>query len=149
MLIHTYQEAFASHGLAGGQVLLTPEDLVDRQRYLNARHTFDWSCSSSARSRSSTRTTRSPPSELRFGDNDRLAALVASMLSAQLLVLLSDVEGLLERAPADGGGAVVPRVDDVAASTGGRSAAPASSAAAAWSPSSTRRASRRSAPRTP
>ena len=40
VLIHTYQEAFASHGLAGGQVLLTPEDLVDRQRYLNARHTL-------------------------------------------------------------------------------------------------------------
>jgi glutamate 5-kinase len=113
LLMHTYQDRFAEHGIACGQVLLTPEDVVDRQRYLNARHTFDRLLGLGAVpvvNENDTVVT----DELRFGDNDRLAALVASMLGAQLLVLLSDVEGLLDGDPATQADVqVIDRVDDL------------------------------------
>lgn len=93
VLVHTYQARFARHGLACGQLLLTPADVVDRSRYLNARHTFDRLLQLGAVPLVNENDTVATD-ELRFGDNDRLAALVASMLGAQLLVLLSDVDGL-------------------------------------------------------
>ena len=116
ILMHTYQEGFARHGLACGQVLLTPDDVVDRTRYLNARHTFDRLLELGAVpvvNENDTVVT----DELRFGDNDRLAALVASMLHAQLLVLLSDVDGLYPDHPGETAADMVPidRVDDFAA----------------------------------
>lgn len=114
VLMHAYQEAFRSRGLACGQVLLTPEDVVDRGRYLNARHTFDRLLARSAVPVVNENDTVATD-ELRFGDNDRLAALVASMLGAGLLILLSDVEGLLDGDP--GASATLPvlgRVDDLA-----------------------------------
>ena len=98
ILVHTYQERFAEHGMACGQVLLTPQDVVDRGRYLNARHTFDRLLELGAVPVVNENDTVATD-ELRFGDNDRLAALVASMLNAQLLVLLSDVDGLYPLAP--------------------------------------------------
>ena len=109
LLLHTYQERFASHGLACGQLLLTPDDVVERARYLNARSTFDTLLALGAVPLVNENDTVATE-ELRFGDNDRLAALVASMLGAKLLVLLTDVEGLL-----DDDGRVVERVDDVGA----------------------------------
>jgi glutamate 5-kinase len=113
LLVHTYQDRFADHGIACGQVLLTPEDVVHRGRYLNARHTFDRLLGLGAVpvvNENDTVVT----DELRFGDNDRLAALVASMLGAQLLVLLSDVEGLLDGDPSvDPDLPVIDRVDDL------------------------------------
>ncbi|HVM20950.1 MAG TPA: glutamate 5-kinase [Egibacteraceae bacterium] len=116
ILVHTYQARFAEHGLACGQVLLTPTDVVDRVRYLNARHTFTRLLELGAVPVVNENDTVATD-ELRFGDNDRLAALVASMLHATLLVLLSDVEGLYPVRPLE---AVVPappldRVDDFAA----------------------------------
>ncbi|MPZ74323.1 MAG: glutamate 5-kinase, partial [Nitriliruptorales bacterium] len=115
ILVHTYQDAFARHGLACGQVLLTPGDVVDRTRYLNARHTFDRLLELGAVPVVNENDTVATD-ELRFGDNDRLAALVASMLHAQVLVLLSDVDGLYPARPYGAGGAVEPidRVDDFA-----------------------------------
>ena len=110
LLVHAYQEAFAEHGLACGQVLLTPDDVVDRTRYLNARHTFDTLLELGAVPVVNENDTVATD-ELRFGDNDRLAALVASMLGAQLLVLLSDVEGLHDGDPATA--PVLERVDDL------------------------------------
>ena len=98
VLVHTYQAGFARHGLACGQVLLTPGDVVDRVRYLNARHTFDRLLELGAVPVVNENDTVATD-ELRFGDNDRLAALVASMLHAQLLVLLSDVDGLYPTRP--------------------------------------------------
>ena len=116
VLVHTYQSAFATHGLACGQVLLTPSDVVDRVRYLNARHTFDRLLELGAVPLVNENDTVATD-ELRFGDNDRLAALVASMLNAQLLVLLSDVDGLYPQRPVPGAHAGEPldRVEDFTA----------------------------------
>ena len=116
VLVQTYQAGFARHGLACGQVLLTPGDVVDRVRYLNARHTFDRLLDLGAVPVVNENDTVATD-ELRFGDNDRLAALVASMLHAQLLVLLSDVDGLYPARPVAGESAPAPidRVEDFAA----------------------------------
>ncbi len=109
LLLHTYEDRFAGHGLACGQLLLTPDDVVDRTRYLNARSTFDTLLALGAVPIVNENDTVATE-ELRFGDNDRLAALVASMLGARLLVLLTDVDGLLDVA---GSGEVIDRVDDL------------------------------------
>lgn len=116
VLMHTYQAGFARHAIACGQVLLTPGDVVDRTRYLNARHTFDRLLDLGAVPVVNENDTVATD-ELRFGDNDRLAALVGSMLHAELLVLLSDVDGLFPVRPAAGGDAGDPldRVDDIGA----------------------------------
>jgi glutamate 5-kinase len=112
LLMHRYQEVFEAHGLVCGQVLLTPDDVVHRQRYLNARHTFSRLLELGAVPIVNENDTVATD-ELRFGDNDRLAALVASMLGADLLVLLSDVDGLLDGDPAaDPPPPVLDRVDD-------------------------------------
>ncbi len=115
ILMHTYQASFALHGRVCGQVLLTPDDVVDRGRYLNARHTFDTLLELGAVPIVNENDTVATD-ELRFGDNDRLAALVASMLGAGLLVLLSDVDGLHGGDPRRGAGVlpIVERVDDLA-----------------------------------
>lgn len=113
-LVHAYADAFAAHRIPVGQVLLTPSDVTDRARYLNARNTFERLLALGAVPVVNENDTVATD-ELRFGDNDRLAALVASMLGAGLLVLLSDVEGVL--APAgdgDGEARVLDRVDDPA-----------------------------------
>jgi glutamate 5-kinase len=113
LLLHRYQAAFAVHGLACGQVLLMASDMVDRRRYLNARNTFERLLSLGAVPLVNENDTVATE-ELRVGDNDRLAALVAGMLGADLLVLLSDVGGLYERDPRrDPDARPVERVDDV------------------------------------
>jgi glutamate 5-kinase len=113
ILMHTYQASFAHHGLTCGQVLLMPSDVVDRTRYLNARTTFETLLDFGAVPVVNENDTVATD-ELRFGDNDRLAALVTSMLGADLLLLLSDVNGLLDGDPRTTPGLpVVERVDDL------------------------------------
>ncbi|MGH8908041.1 MAG: glutamate 5-kinase [Egibacteraceae bacterium] len=113
ILMHTYQASFADHGLACGQVLLIPTDVNDRARYLNARATFKTLLDLGAVPVVNENDTVATD-ELRFGDNDRLAALVTSMLDAGLLLLLSDVDGLLDGDPrVTDHPSVIERVDDL------------------------------------
>jgi glutamate 5-kinase len=112
-LIQTYQRVFEQAGLAAGQVLLTQDDFVRRSRYLNARTSLrrllELDCVPIINENDAVAT-----DELSYGDNDHLAALVASMLEAQLLVLLSDVAGLYDADPRrDPDASVIPCVDDV------------------------------------
>jgi glutamate 5-kinase len=114
-LIEAYERAFRGHGRHAAQVLLVAEDLQDRTRYLNIRNTLRALLDYGAIPVINENDTVSVD-ELRtsFGDNDRLAALVSSLLGAPLLVLLSDVEGLYDRHPLEAGAAVlrhVPRID--------------------------------------
>ena len=112
-LARAWSEALGAHGLTAGQVLVTLGDTEERRRYLNARSTIDklleWRSVPVINENDTVATT-----EIRYGDNDRLAARVATMMSADLLVLLSDVDGLYDKPPARGSGAklvpVVPRI---------------------------------------
>ncbi|MGA8402274.1 MAG: glutamate 5-kinase, partial [Stellaceae bacterium] len=92
-LAHAYQEALGRHGITVAQILLTPEDTEARQRHLNARATFAQLLALGAIPVVNENDTIATQ-EIRFGDNDRLAARVAQMTSADMLVLLSDIDGL-------------------------------------------------------
>ncbi len=98
LLVHRYTEAFARHGRTVGQVLLTADDLVRRTHYRNAFRTFDRLLAVGAVPVVNENDTVATE-EIRFGDNDRLAALVAHLVQADLLVLLSDVDGLYDGDP--------------------------------------------------
>jgi len=97
-LMAAYERAFRSHGRAVAQVLLTHADLSDRRRYLNARHTLRALLALGAVAIVNENDTVAVE-ELQFGDNDDLSALTAALIEADLLVILSDVEGLYERDP--------------------------------------------------
>jgi glutamate 5-kinase len=92
-LAHAYQEALGRHGITVAQILLTPEDTEARQRHLNARATFAQLLALGAVPVVNENDTIAT-AEIRFGDNDRLGARVAQMTSADMLVLLSDIDGL-------------------------------------------------------
>jgi glutamate 5-kinase len=98
LLAHRYQEEFARHGLVTGQVLLTVDDVTRRAHYRNAYQTFAKLLELKALPIVNENDTVAT-SEIRFGDNDRLAALVAHLVHADLLVLLSDVDGLYDGPP--------------------------------------------------
>jgi glutamate 5-kinase len=109
-LARTWAEALSRHGMSAGQVLVTLGDTEERRRYLNARSTIDklleWRAVPVINENDTVAT-----SEIRYGDNDRLAARVATMVSADLLVLLSDVDGLYDAPPETNASAKhVPRV---------------------------------------
>jgi glutamate 5-kinase len=97
-LARTWTEALSRHGITAGQVLVTLGDTEERRRYLNARSTIDtllqWRAVPVINENDTVAT-----SEIRYGDNDRLAARVATMVSADLMVLLSDVDGLYDAPP--------------------------------------------------
>jgi glutamate 5-kinase len=92
-LAHAYQEALGRHGITVAQILLTPEDTESRRRHLNARATFAQLLALGAVPVVNENDTIAT-AEIRFGDNDRLGARVAQMVSADMLVLLSDIDGL-------------------------------------------------------
>ena len=97
-LAHSYQEIFRSRGLTAAQVLLTLGDTEERRRYLNARRTIETLLAHRAVPVVNENDTVAT-SEIRYGDNDRLSARVASMMSADCLVLLSDIDGLYTHPP--------------------------------------------------
>jgi glutamate 5-kinase len=112
-LARTWAEVLGRHGITAGQVLVTLTDTEERRRYLNARSTIgkllEWRSVPVINENDTVATT-----EIRYGDNDRLAARVATMTSADLLVLLSDVDGLYDAPPAGNAAAkhipLVPRI---------------------------------------
>ncbi|MBV9345984.1 MAG: glutamate 5-kinase [Gammaproteobacteria bacterium] len=97
-LAHAYKELLESHDVTVAQVLLTLEDSERRRRYLNARATLESLLALGALPVINENDTVAT-AEIRYGDNDRLAARVAQMCSADCLVLLSDVEGLFSADP--------------------------------------------------
>ena len=114
-LAHAYQNEAAKHGLTVAQILLTLGDTEERQRYLNARHTIETLLSLRAIPVVNENDTVAT-AEIKYGDNDRLSARVASMVSADCLVLLSDIDGLYTAPPADNPGAEhIPLVTEITA----------------------------------
>ncbi|MFW5875380.1 MAG: glutamate 5-kinase [Myxococcota bacterium] len=94
-LMRAYEDAFARHGIPVAQVLLTHADVADRDRYLNARAAIDALLELGAVPIINENDAVSVE-EIRFGDNDQLAAMVATLVGADLLVLLTDVEGVID-----------------------------------------------------
>ncbi|MBP2228181.1 glutamate 5-kinase [Azospirillum agricola] len=97
-LAHAYQETLARHDVTVAQVLVTREDTEERRRHLNARSTIDTLLKLGAVPVINENDTVAT-AEIRFGDNDRLAARVAQMISADTLILLSDIDGLYTADP--------------------------------------------------
>jgi glutamate 5-kinase len=115
LLAHGYQELMAAHAVKVAQVLLTLGDTEDRQRYLNARSTLDTLLDLAVMPVVNENDTVATQ-EIRYGDNDRLAARVAEMISADCLVLLSDVDGLYDADPGEHDNArLIPEVTEITA----------------------------------
>ncbi len=118
-LARIWSEVLGQHGIETGQILLTLQDTEERRRYLNARSTLarllEWRAVPVINENDTIAT-----NEIRYGDNDRLAARVASMASADLLILLSDIDGLYDAPPnLDPNAKLIPRVDKITASDRG------------------------------
>jgi len=113
-LAGAYQSALGARGLTAAQILLTLGDTEERRRYLNARQTIATLLAHGAIPVVNENDTVAT-SEIRYGDNDRLSARVASMMSADCLVLLSDIDGLYTAPP--GSGVAATRLDEVRAIT--------------------------------
>lgn len=114
-LARIWSEVLGQHGIDAGQILVTWQDTEERRRYLNARSTIarllDWRAVPVINENDTVATT-----EIRYGDNDRLAARVATMASADLLVLLSDIDGLYTAPPhIDPNATLIPQVDAITA----------------------------------
>jgi glutamate 5-kinase len=113
-LMQAYQECLARHGTHTAQILLTAGDFDNRTRYLNARNTivtlFEWGCLPIINENDTISV-----AEIRFGDNDHLAAMVTNLLQAPLLVLLTVVDGLYSADPGANASAqllsTVPQID--------------------------------------
>ncbi len=97
-LMRVYSNAFRKHDLYVGQILLTNSDLVDRKRYLNVRNTLstlmDWGVIAIINENDSVSV-----DEIRFGDNDHLAAMIANLMEANLVINLTSTEGLYDKNP--------------------------------------------------
>ncbi len=97
-LVQAYERCFATHGLTAAQILLTHEDLADRQRYLNARSTLTTLLHLGVVPIINENDTVATD-EIRFGDNDTLGALVTNLIEADLLIILTDQSGLYTADP--------------------------------------------------
>ncbi len=106
-LMYTYEEAFAAHGVKVAQILLTHDDLAARSRFLNARNTLftllQWGVLPIINENDTVAT-----DELKFGDNDNLAALICNLVEADLLILLTNTDGLYARDPREDPDAPLP-----------------------------------------
>ncbi|MBT6135860.1 MAG: glutamate 5-kinase [Rhodospirillaceae bacterium] len=114
-LAHAYEASLARHAITVAQILLSPDDTEERRRHLNARATMTALLGLGAVPVINENDTVAT-AEIRFGDNDRLGARVAQMVSADCLVLLSDIDGLYETDPRGNAGAI--HIPEVKALTG-------------------------------
>lgn len=126
-LAHAYQDLLGHHDMNVAQILMTLEDSENRRRYINARNTLETLLSMGVVPLINENDTVATD-EIRFGDNDRLAARVAAMVSADTLVLFSDIDGLYTADPSkDPNAAFIPTVEaitpDIEAMAGGASSA--------------------------
>lgn len=113
VLMQTYQECLVPHGIAPAQILLSAGDFDSRGRYLNVRHTirtlFEYGCLPIINENDTVTV-----AEIRFGDNDHLAAMVANLLQVPLLILLTNVDGLYTADPrSDNTAKLVPTVPHI------------------------------------
>jgi glutamate 5-kinase len=111
-LAQAWTEALRTRNMVAAQVLVTLTDTEERRRYLNARATLSTLLEQGAVPVINENDTVAT-SEIRYGDNDRLAARVASMMSADCLVLLSDIDGLYTAPPDQAGARFLPLVEDI------------------------------------
>jgi glutamate 5-kinase len=112
-LMALYERYFSKFKKSVAQVLLTHEDLANRQRYINAKHTFQMLLEAAIIPIVNENDTVAVE-EMKFGDNDHLSALAATLLAADLLVILSDVEGVYDRDPRVHGDArIIPVIRDI------------------------------------
>ena len=121
LLVHSYTEAFKKHSITASQVLLTIEDIVRRSHYQNAQRTLfkllQLGVVPIINENDSVGT-----QEIRFGDNDRIAALVSHLVGADLLVLVTDVDALYDAPPSQSGAKrilEVRNIDELTAEVGG------------------------------
>lgn len=105
-LIQSYEATFKKHNLRTAQVLLSHDDLADRRRYLNARSTLKTLMHLNVVPIVNENDTVATE-EIRFGDNDSLAAMVANLIEADVLVILTDQQGLFDRDPRENPGATL------------------------------------------
>jgi glutamate 5-kinase len=125
-LAQAYQEALARHGITVAQILLTLHDSEERRRYLNARQTMATLLGLGAVPVINENDTVATD-EIRFGDNDRLGARVAEMISADTLVLLSDIDGLYTGDPrSDASAKFIPEIREITPEIEGMAGAAAS-----------------------
>lgn len=112
ILMHAYQRAFARRRIPVGQVLLTQDDFVRRKSYTNAQHALERLLRMNVLPVVN-ENDATAVDEIRFGDNDRLAALVAIMVHAKLLIILSDIDGVYSADPRRAKGEPIHRIDDL------------------------------------
>jgi glutamate 5-kinase len=112
-LMSAYEEAFNTHRLLAAQLLLTREDLTNRQRYLNARNTLitllEWGIIPIINENDTVAV-----DEIKFGDNDNLSAMISHLIDSDLLIILTDTDGLYEKDPReDSAASFIPVVDHI------------------------------------
>ena len=113
LLIYRYNESFARHGITASQVLITSDDVIRRSHYRNAQRTFDRLLALGVVPVINENDTVGTQ-EIRFGDNDRLAALVSHLVHADLLILLSDIDALYDAPPTSANAKQITDVRDFA-----------------------------------
>lgn len=112
-LMHRYEQLFRTYGIVVGQVLLTKDDLTNRKRNLNAKNTLGTLLSMGAIPIINENDTVAVD-EIKLGDNDRLAAYVAALIDADILMILTDIDGLYTSNPSKGnGGVLVEKVEKI------------------------------------
>jgi glutamate 5-kinase len=114
ILMQQYVSLFAAHDIIVAQVLLTRHDIMDRERYLNARHTIETLLGQGVVPVVNENDTVAVDEIIRFGQNDSLSAHVGCLIDADLILLLTDIDGFYDRDPGKGkGGKLLPEITEI------------------------------------